>query len=395
MGGHDKILAPVGDRPLLAWSLQAIAAARSVRRIVLVVAPDRVPVVASAAWLPASLAAVVAGGERRQESVAAGVRWLDDQGEDDQGETDSRLESPGERVVLIHDGARPLVSPALVDAVATATVEHGAAIPVLAVTETIKRIADDRIVETIDRSSLAAAQTPQGVRRDVLERSWAVFPPEGSRTFTDEASLLEACKISVHAIPGEPENFKVTLPADLDRVTAALVPRVAPGLRVGSGRDLHPFGPGEPLRLGGIEIPRAPRLYGHSDGDVVLHAVADALLGAAGLGDLGGLFPADERTPQGIDSAELLATVVTRLAAVGLRPSTVDMTIVAGRPRLSAHLPAIRNRVAGLLGLGLDAVNVKASTGNLAGPEGAGRAIGADALVTVAAIGVGRSTAER
>ena len=300
----------------------------------------------------------MAGGATRQASVAAGVRHLD-----------AIDPTGGERPVLIHDGARPLVSPALVEAVAAAVVRHGAAIPVLPVAETLKRVGDGMVHETVDRSVLAAAQTPQGARRGLLLDAWARFPPDGPREFTDEAALLEACTIPVHAIPGEPANLKVTLPDDLRRVEQALAPAVA---RTGFGHDSHPFGPGSPLRLGGVEIAGAPRLHGHSDGDVALHAVADALLGAAGLGDLGRLFPADARTPRGIASDVLLREVVTRLASAGLRPASVDLTIIGARPRLGARLDAMRDAIAALLGIEEGAVNVKASTGNLAGDEGAG-----------------------
>ena len=153
--------------------------------------------------------------------------------------------------------------------------------------------------------------------------------------------------------------------------------------RVGIGHDSHPFGPGEPLALGGIVIDGAPRLSGHSDGDVALHALADALLGAAGLGDLGRLFPADSRTPRGIASAELLAEVRDRVAAAGWRPASVDLTIVAARPRLArAPRRDARRRSRRSLGLDREAVNVKASSGNLDGSEGAGRGISALAVAT-------------
>ena len=176
------------------------------------------------------------------------------------------------------------------------------------------------------------AQTPQGVRAGLLARAYEQFPPDGPETWTDEAALLEACRIPVHVVPGDPDNIKVTQPADLRRVESMVAG--ARGPRVGIGHDSHPFGPGTPLALGGIVIDGAPRLYGHSDGDVVLHALADALLGAAGLGDLGRLFPADGRTPRGIASTELLAEVRGRVEAAGWRPAAVDLTIVAARPRL-------------------------------------------------------------
>jgi 2-C-methyl-D-erythritol 2,4-cyclodiphosphate synthase len=153
--------------------------------------------------------------------------------------------------------------------------------------------------------------------------------------------------------------------------------------RIGLGRDRHPFGPGEPLRLGGVEIRGAPRLHGHSDGDVVLHAVADALLGAAGLGDLGRLAPADDRTPRGIASTRLLEAALARLTTAGWCVAGLDLVIVGARPRLAPHLDAIRDRVAELLGVAPDRVSAKASTGNLLGPEGEGRAVAAHVIASL------------
>jgi 2-C-methyl-D-erythritol 2,4-cyclodiphosphate synthase len=154
---------------------------------------------------------------------------------------------------------------------------------------------------------------------------------------------------------------------------------------VGIGRDEHFFGPGRPLAIGGIEIAAAPRLYGHSDGDVALHAIADALLGGAGLGDLGRLFPADDRTPRGVASADLVGEVLARLAGAAVRPVSVDLTVVGARPRLGNHLDEMRARIAELLELPEPSVNVKASTGNLAGMEGAGRGISAYAVAVLEA----------
>jgi 2-C-methyl-D-erythritol 4-phosphate cytidylyltransferase/2-C-methyl-D-erythritol 2,4-cyclodiphosphate synthase len=369
MGGEDKLAIEVGGRPLLAWTLHALAAAPAVGRIVVVTAADRRTEVAGAAWLPGAVVDVVEGGERRQESVHAGFVALDRGAPDETG------------VVLVHDAARPLVEPSLVAAVAAATARHGAAIPIVPVAETLKRIEDGLVGETVERAGLGAAQTPQGVRRDLLRDAYRQFPADGPETFTDEAALLEACSIAVHVVPGDPGNLKVTLPGDLRRVALAL--GGSRPTRTGIGHDSHPFGPGAPLRLGGLEIAGAPALAGHSDGDVVLHAVADALLGAAGLGDLGRLFPADARTPEGIASATLIEEVRRRIEAAGWRPASVDLTVVAARPMLAARLDPMRDRIAGLLGLGPADVNVKASTGNLDGAEGAGRSISALAIATV------------
>jgi 2-C-methyl-D-erythritol 4-phosphate cytidylyltransferase/2-C-methyl-D-erythritol 2,4-cyclodiphosphate synthase len=379
MDGIDKLMAPIAGRPLLAWSLAGVAGAPEVERIVLVAAASNVATLLAADWLPPSVVAVVAGGARRQESVEAGFRTLE---AIDAGGGPGSAADQG-RVVVVHDGARPLVSPDLVSRVVDAAAEHGAAIPVVPVVDTLKRIEGGRVGATVDRAGLATAQTPQGALRETLRAAWEVFPPHGPREFTDEAALLEACRIAVHAVNGEPGNLKVTVPGDLARVAAALEGRQAG--RVGLGVDRHAFGPGTPLALGGIEIRGAPRLQGHSDGDVVLHAVADALLGAAGLGDLGTLHPADARTRRGIDSRELLSDVVTRLAGASLRPASVDLTIIAGRPRLAAYLEPMRIAIARLLALEPAMVSVKASTGNLGGDEGAGRAISAQAIARLEA----------
>ena len=376
MGGTDKLSHEIGGRPLLAWSIDALTVVPQVERVVVVTTADRVAELRSAPWLPAEVVAVVAGGARRHESVAAGAAALD---------SIDAPDAPDDRVVLVHDGARPLVSAELVKAILEAAAGDGAAIPVVAIAETVKRVEDGRVAETVDRDELATAQTPQGVRRGLLRSAFARFPPGGPETWTDEAALLEACRIVVHAIPGETSNLKVTVPADLDRVRSALGGG-APGVgfaRIGSGSDSHPFGPGAPLVLGGIEVAGAYRLHGHSDGDAALHAVADALLGAAGMGDLGRLFPAGPETPRGIASRELLAEVAQRLTAAGWRISSVDLTIVGARPRLAGLLDKMRDAIAGTIGVPGDVISVKASTGNLAGMEGAGRGISATAVAAI------------
>jgi 2-C-methyl-D-erythritol 4-phosphate cytidylyltransferase / 2-C-methyl-D-erythritol 2,4-cyclodiphosphate synthase len=370
MGGRDKLTAPIGGRPVLAWAIDAFVRSGLVDRIVVVAGPARVAEFRSAAWLPARVTSVVAGGARRQETVAAGFAELDRLGLDER------------RVILVHDGARPAIGVATVDAVAEAAAAHGAAIPARPIAETVKRIRDGVVVETVDRAELATAETPQAARAGLLRAAYARFPPAGEPTFTDEAALLEACSIPVHVIPGQVDrdNLKVTTPLDLGQA-AVVIDQLA--VRVGFGHDSHPFGPGEPLVLGGLSFLGAPRLHGHSDGDVVLHAVADALLGASGQGDLGRLFPADASTPRGVDSSALLADVVARVAATGRAPASVDVTVIGARPRLALRLEEMRTTLAGLLGIDVAAVSVKASTGNLAGMEGAGRGISARVVAQV------------
>ncbi len=365
MGGVDKILASLCGRPLLAWTLEALRKARAVRRLILVVGADRMADLSAADWLAPLGAELVAGGPRRQESVAAGVAVAD---------------AP---LVLVHDGARPLVSPELVDLVARATLEHGAAIPVLPIAETLKAVRGGRVERTVERDGLAAAQTPQGVRRETLLMAYARYPADGERVFTDEAALLEAAGVPVAAVPGEAANLKVTVPEDLARAESLLAGRLG-GARTGFGTDAHPFGPEMGLALGGILIDHAPRLHGHSDGDAALHALCDALLGAAGLGDIGRLFPPGDPATRGIASRRLLEGVVERLAAAGYRPDAVDLTITAGRPMLGAQrLERMRSTIAAALGVPDERVCVKANSGNLSGYEGAGRGIAAAAIASV------------
>jgi 2-C-methyl-D-erythritol 2,4-cyclodiphosphate synthase len=395
MGGRDKLGVDLEGRSVLRWSVEVLEAA-GVCRMVIVTSAARLSAVAGAPWLPDSVVAVVPGGERRQESVAAGVAVLSGSAP---AEADPRAGTAvgagaaarsakaaasrpirtTDPVILVHDAARPLVSPDLVRAVAEAAARHGAAIPVLPVTETLKRLDGGWIGATLDRTDVVAAQTPQGLRLSLLERAYAKYPPDGQ------------------AISGEASNLKLTVPLDIERARALLhaglvsgrpasgaPAAISPGGRIGLGTDSHPFGPGEPLMLGGVRIDGAPRLEGHSDGDVALHAVADALLGAAGLGDLGRLFPADARTPAGIDSRILLKTVAEKVRGAGWAPANIDLTIVAARPRLAPLLSAMGQEIAAALGVDASAVNVKASTGNLSGSEGAGRSISASAIAWLA-----------
>jgi 2-C-methyl-D-erythritol 4-phosphate cytidylyltransferase/2-C-methyl-D-erythritol 2,4-cyclodiphosphate synthase len=226
----------------------------------------------------------------------------------------------------------------------------------------------------------------QGARRPELLA--ALDALAGSdETFGDEAELLERRGIRVATVPGEAWNLKVTDPSDL-RLVRALVAdaaeRVTARLRHGYGHDSHPFGAADGLRLGGVVFADAPRLHGHSDGDVALHAVCDALLGAAGLGDLGQLFPPGDPATRGVDSRDLVGAVVQRVRDQGWHPASVDLMIEGARPRLGrAGVDEIRAALAHLIGVDRASVSVKASTGNLSGDAGAGRVISASALVAV------------
>ena len=364
MGGIDKLAEPLLGRSLLQWSVEQMAAAQSVARVVVVARPERVDELSAARWM--SAATIVAGGERRSDSVRAGVA------------------AATAEVVLVHDAARPLASPALADAVAAAAAQHGAAVPVLPVVDSLKRDAGDNLGASVERDGLVRAQTPQGARRALLLDA---FGAAGDEAFSDEAALFESRGIPVATVPGEPANLKVTEPADLELVRAIAAGRQGPdeaGLHFGLGQDSHGFGPDDGLWLGGVLIPDAPRLYGHSDGDVVLHALANALLAACGLPDLGRVFPAGDPKTAGIASSNLLEEVVKRAEQAGWRVGRAQVALVGARPRLGGRwLDEMRARIGQLLGLDIGDVALTASTGNLNGAEGAGRVISATALVGV------------
>jgi 2-C-methyl-D-erythritol 4-phosphate cytidylyltransferase / 2-C-methyl-D-erythritol 2,4-cyclodiphosphate synthase len=365
MQGTDKLEADLLGRPLLAWTVDAVRAARSVRRLVLVVARERVEEAHRWEWLPDGTD-VVAGAAQRADSVASGVRASDAE------------------VVLVHDGARPLVSTALVDAVAAAAAEHGAAVPVVPVADSLRRVdGDERLAATVDRDGLVAAQTPQGAHRTLLLDALAAA--DGGATYTDEAALLLARGVPVATVPGDAANLKVTRPGDLDLARAIAAGRDAGReRRTGFGEDSHPFGAETGLWLGGVLIDAAPRLHGHSDGDVALHALATAILAAARLGDLGRHFPPTDEATAGAASSRLLRAVLETVAGDGWRVESAQVSLLGARPRLGAtRLDAMRARIAELLAVDPTAVAVIASSGNLAGPAGAGLVVGASALVTL------------
>lgn len=359
MGGVDKMAESLMGRSLLQWSVEQMAAAESVARTIVVARADQVANLTALPWLAGST--ILAGGERRSDSVRTGV------------------EAATSDVVLVHDGARPLASSALADAVATAAAQHGAAVPVLPVVDSLKRDKGATLGESVERDGLVRAQTPQGARRQLLLEAMAAAKDEA---FSDEAALLESRGIAIATVPGEAQNIKVTLPEDLEMVRA--LARGGAATRVGLGQDSHGFGPDMGLWLGGIQVEDAPRLYGHSDGDVVLHAIATAILSATGNGDLGRLFPASDKRTTGIASTDLLQEAVATATRSGWAVESVQVSLVGARPKLGGRrLDAMAQNVAGLLAVSAESVALNASTGNLSGDEGAGRVITATALVSL------------
>lgn len=306
---------------------------------------------------------VAAGGALRQDSVANGLALLP-------------LHCDG---VLVHDTARPFATPQLVNRVidALATGAPGV-IPGIAVTDTIKQVAGDLVTATPDRASLVAVQTPQGFLLPHLQNAHARAQAEGWQV-TDDAALLERLGVPVTVVAGEAGNIKITNPEDLAMLTD---PTPAPVPVVGWGYDVHRYGTGRPMKLGGVPIPGAPEIVAHSDGDVLLHALMDGLLGCIGAGDIGQHFPDTSASYDNANSALLLDHVLTLTRAAGLTITHVDLTIVAQVPRIAPHRDAIHRNIAQLLGLDHASVNLKATTEEKLGFTGEKKGIKAMATVT-------------
>ena len=333
-GGSGARFGRLKQFELLAGRLvveHSIAAARPVSDGVIVVVPP--------AWSGELAGAdrLVAGGRSRSESVRAGLAAV-----------------PADAaIVVVHDGARPLAQSSLFQAVIQA-VRDGAdgAVPVVGLTDTIRR----RSGGSVDREDLVAVQTPQAFAAAALRNAHAAGPDA-----TDDATLVELSGARVELVDGDPSNLKITHAADLAVARARLAERAAPGgatgpgpldIRIGQGFDVHRFSAelARPLILGGVEIPAAPGLVGHSDADAVAHAVTDAILGAAGLGDIGQLYPDTDPRYRGIDSLVLLADTVDRAHRAGWRVTNVDCTVVTEAPRLAPHRPEMEAKVSEVVG---------------------------------------------
>jgi 2-C-methyl-D-erythritol 4-phosphate cytidylyltransferase / 2-C-methyl-D-erythritol 2,4-cyclodiphosphate synthase len=313
------------------------------------------------------LRAAAHGGATRQISVRSGLEALE-------------KELP--RIVLVHDAARPFTSAALISR-AIAAGGAGAAVPGLALTDTIKAVdADGRIVDTVDRSRLRAVQTPQAFLYDGLLAAHRRAFVAGRDDFTDDAALAEWAGVSVTVFEGEAGNMKLTTEEDFARVVAADLAALA-DIRTATGYDVHSFVDGDHVWLGGVRIPYSRALSGHSDADVPLHALVDAILGALADGDIGAHFPPTDPQWRGAPSDKFLAFAVDRVKRRGGRIAHLDITIVCEAPRIGPHRDAMRARIAEIAGVGIDRVAVKATTNEKLGFIGRGEGIAAMATATI------------
>ena len=286
-------------------------------------------------------------------------------------------------IVLIHDAARPFASAALAGRAIIAARQTGAAIPAIAVTDTIKRVDDSgHVGETLERGTLRAVQTPQAFAFQSLLAAHRNAAAQGREDFTDDAALVEWAGIRVATFAGEPGNIKITSPEDFMRAEAMSMAQLG-DVRTGNGIDVHAFGPGDHVIIAGIRIPHSQALTGHSDADVGLHALTDALLGALADGDIGSHFPPSDPQWRGASSDRFLAFAVERVAARGGRISHLDLTIVCETPKIGPHRDAMRASIARIAGIDIGRVAVKATTSERLGFTGRGEGIAAYASATV------------
>jgi 2-C-methyl-D-erythritol 4-phosphate cytidylyltransferase/2-C-methyl-D-erythritol 2,4-cyclodiphosphate synthase len=291
--------------------------------------------------------------------------------------------------VLIHDAARPLVGAGTISRVLAALDQAPAAIAAVPVIDTLKRAEGGRTAGTVDRAGLWQAQTPQGFHFQTILEAHRRLAGAG---LTDDAAVAEAAGLSVALVPGSPDNLKVTTPDDLDRAHRLLGTPSAgfADVRTGLGFDVHRFAAGDGVMLCGVPVPHSHRLEGHSDADVALHALTDAILGAIGAGDIGSHFPPSDLRWRGADSAVFLGHAVALVRARGGIIGHVDLTLICERPKIGPHRAAMVTRLAGLLGIAEDRVSVKATTTERLGFTGREEGIAAQAVATIVLPGATR-----
>lgn len=412
----EKVFTIVGDKPLIAFTIQAFEESPEIADIVVVVRAEHIK---RTQFLVAEhgfhkVRAVIEGGQSRQDSVRNGLAVV----------------SPDCELIAIHDGARPFVTQEIISSCIATAKADGAAIASVPVSDSIKSSTDDRFVaSTLDRNKLYAVQTPQVFRREIIVRAYQSAYTDGF-IGTDDASLVERVGFPVRIVLGSHENIKVTTPIDLSVAESILrargcragysgvkistrefsphsisitadsatleSPSTLPLLsqhraplraRVGHGYDIHRFSPGRKLFLGGIEFPGEEGLLGHSDADVILHAVADALLGAVGAGDIGQLFPNTDPAYKNIRSTTLLERVAGIVVELGWKVENIDVSVIAERPHIAPHVREMKTKIGSLLNVPANRVSVKASSAEGLGPVGEGLAIECHAIALLYPIG--------
>ena len=358
--GGGKQWRALGGKPVLRWSVEALLKAGA-QDVIVVISPGSETEAAAALDGLSGWRAVV-GGASRADSVRAGL---------------AALGGPDTRPVLVHDAARPFLSAAVIARCVAALNEADGALPALPVADSLRRATDGIVSGAVEREALWRAQTPQAFRLKTLTDAFAAWPADEAAT--DEATVVERNGGRVRIVEGDARLMKLTFPEDF-AMAEALIPRT---VRIGQGYDVHRWGPGASVWLCGLEIPHDQTLIGHSDADAGLHALTDAILGAIGEGDIGDHFPPTDPQWKGASSDLFLKHAADLVRARGGRLSNVDVTLICERPKVKPHRQAMRERLAEILDLPLDAVSVKATTTEGLGFTGRGEGLAAQAVATV------------
>ncbi len=370
----NKLLLPLESKPVLVHTLSVFQACSLIDEIVVVAAPEEINIIEREIVGPfgfSKVRRVAAGGRERQDSVRLGLDSI----------------SPDMEWVVVHDGARPLLLLPQLERIIRGAFGLGSVITAVPVKDTIKRVdSQKRVTATLPRHELWAVQTPQVFPRRLLEKAHTAAQTAGW-VGTDDASLLELLGESVHVVMGSYENLKITTPEDMIMAQAILSKRSKAEMKMGFGYDVHRLAAGRDLILGGVKIHFMLGLEGHSDADVLVHAVMDALLGAAALGDIGRHFPDSDEKYKGASSLKLLAHVRTLIEGRGLKVGNIDATIVAQRPKLAPYMDLMAGNMAGVLDVEIGRVNVKATTTEGLGFTGSGEGISAYAVANLFSAG--------
>jgi len=371
-GEMPKQYLEVHQQPLVRHAVQAFLDHPAIDLILPVIHPDDADILANALG-GLDYLEPVAGGAARQDSVRNGLEGLASSAPD---------------YVLVHDAARPMVAPALIDRVIEALQDTSGVIPGIAVVDTLKRADDDGIItDTVSRDGLWRAQTPQGFKyADLLAAHRSAIGQE----LTDDAAVMEASGYRVAVVLGDENNIKVTAPDDLMRMEEIMSDDSAqaklvrsPSFRIGSGYDVHKLGPGDHVTLCGVEITSERALIGHSDADVALHSVTDAVFGAIADGDIGSHFPPTDSQWRGASSDQFLAYACERMRERGFELSNIDLTIICEKPKIGPHRDAMRARLAEIAQIDVSCVSVKATTTERLGFTGRGEGIAAEAVIII------------
>ncbi|MBQ2263341.1 MAG: bifunctional 2-C-methyl-D-erythritol 4-phosphate cytidylyltransferase/2-C-methyl-D-erythritol 2,4-cyclodiphosphate synthase [Loktanella sp.] len=348
----------LGSRSIAAHAMQPFAVHPGIAGLVLVLHPDDIN---SNLWQDTPPAQVVAGGATRKQSVMAGLAAV----------------PAGTTQVLIHDAARPLVTAAIIDRVLAALATHQGAAPAVAVTDTLWHGDAGNVTGVQDRSGLYRAQTPQGFHLAPLLAAHQMHVDDA----TDDVGVARAAGLDVAIVPGDESNIKVTSPGDFARAAKLMGQKM--DIRCGNGYDVHRFGPGDHVWLCGVKVPHGRSLQGHSDADVGLHAVTDAIYGALGQGDIGQHFPPSDPQWKGAESQIFLRHAVDLAHDAGYQISNVDCTLVCEYPKIGPHQPAMKAALAAIMGLDADRISVKATTSERLGFTGREEGIAALATITL------------